>query len=114
MERTYARALLLAGPTLVGAGFLAYGLYGGLAALIGPAMAAIATGLLFLAPAAIIGLAAKKPAPTVTEAVAGTAAAANAQLRNIAEAVHDNPLGTAASQAVQGLAQFLDPGSRRK
>ncbi|PWR18990.1 hypothetical protein [Zavarzinia compransoris] len=114
MERTYARALLLAGPTMVGAGFLAYALFAGLAGLAGPVLAAAVTGLVFLAPALIVGLSRKKPVPTVTGTVSTTAAAANAQLRTIAEAVHDNPLGAAASTALQGVAGLLDPDRRRK
>ncbi len=114
MERIYARALLLAGPTLVGAGFLAYALFSALAGVIGPVAGAAVTGLLFVAPAVMVGLAAKKPAPTVAGTVSQSAAAANAQLRTIAEAVHDNPLTTAATQALQGVAGLIDPERRRK
>ncbi|MCF4167205.1 hypothetical protein L2U69_16270 [Zavarzinia compransoris] len=113
MERGYARALMLAGPTLVGAAFLAFALYEVLRPLIGSVFAAAVTGALFMAPAAVLARRPKTPGATMADAVAGSAAAANQRFRNAAQAAAGDPLGTAAS-ALDGVGRLFEPGKRKR
>ena len=94
MERSYARALLLAGLTLMGAGFLAFALFEALAPLLGTALAAAVTGILGLTPALAVALRERKVQPSVAASAASSAAAA--------------------TSVIEGFAGILDPAKRRK
>ncbi|MFZ2871710.1 hypothetical protein [Zavarzinia sp.] len=112
MERTYARAMLLAGLTLIGAGFLGFALFQALRPLIGDGLAAAITGALFVAPAIVLGLRERKPAPVAATA-AKAMAATEAQLQTLAQNAADNPLTAAATSALNTFAGALDPRRRR-
>jgi len=86
MERSYARALLLAGLTLMGAGFLAFALFEALSPLLGMTLAAAVTGILCLVPALVIALRERKAPPSAA----------------------------AATSVLEGFAGILDPAKRRK
>ncbi|RJF86282.1 hypothetical protein D3874_03895 [Oleomonas cavernae] len=94
MERSYARALLLAGLTLMGAGFLAFALFEALLPLLGTALAAAVTGILCLVPVLAIALRERKAPPSVAASAASSA--------------------VAATSVLEGFAGLLDPAKRRK
>lgn len=113
MERGYARALMLAAPTLVGAAFLGFALYEALRPLIGSILAAAVTGVLFMAPAVVLARRPRRPGATMADAVAGSAAAANEHFRHAAQAAASDPLGTAAS-ALETVGSLFDPAKRKR
>ncbi|PWR18481.1 hypothetical protein [Zavarzinia aquatilis] len=113
MERTYARAILLAGASVTGAGFIGFALFEALRPLLGAVAAGALVGALFLAPAVALALRERKPAPVLTAANKAMAAT-EAQLHTLAQTAADNPLTTAATSALSTFAGVLDPRRRRE
>ena len=118
----WMRALLFAaaiGLALIGAGFLAYGLFLALIPSAGLAGAALLTAAICLVAGAVLvaALVMRSPAPTVQAAAAvpveATVVESNAMIKALSELAQDHPIMAVAAAAILGATSNNGAARRR-